>query len=126
MTRTSQRIPRSISSFSAASIARQVALGAHHDPHPRRVDLELLELGHGLGERLGARGGLSLGIGAQLHDLARAMSRRICLPSNSIMSAAAYAASRAAAASAPSAVTFSTRPPAVTTAPSAPARCPRG
>ena len=45
------------------------------------------------------------------------MSRRICLPLNSIMSAAAYAAARASAASAPSAVTPSTRPPAVTSAP---------
>ena len=72
-----------------------------------------------------ARLGLRLGCVA---DLARscsprstarsAMSRRICRPSNSIMSAAAYAASRAAAASAPSAVTLSTRPPAVTIAPS--------
>ena len=47
------------------------------------------------------------------------MSRRICLPSKWIMSAAAYAASRADAASAPSAVTLSTLPPAVTIAPSA-------
>ena len=48
-----------------------------------------------------------------------AMSRRSWRPSNSIMSAAAYAASRAAPTSGPSAVTLRTRPPAVTTSPSA-------
>ena len=49
---------------------------------------------------------------------AAAMSRRSCIPSKRITSAAAYAASRAAAGSRPSAVTFRTRPPAVTTSPS--------
>ena len=47
-----------------------------------------------------------------------AMSSRRWDPSKSIMSAAAYAAARAAARSSPSAVTPSTRPPAVTTSPS--------
>src|SRR6201999_1376369 len=87
-----------------------VGLGAHQDADARGVDRHVLELELGLG----------LGRGLT-HS---AMSRRSCLPSKSITSAAAYAAVRAAWAAAPSAVTLSTRPPAVTIAPSAPRAVP--
>ena len=66
---------------------RHVALGAHEDADARGVDLHVLELG--LDRRLGGELGLA--------HACSAMSRRSWRPSNSIMSAAAYAASRAAA-----------------------------
>src|SRR4029079_17435494 len=81
---------------------RHVALGAHHDADARGVDVHVVELLLDLGEQVGLR-----------HA---AMSSRRWDPGNSIMSAAAYAAVRAAARSSPSAVTPRTRPPAVTTA----------
>ena len=64
---------------------------------------------------------LDLGVGHGLGGCAlahAAMSRRSWRPSKAITSAAAYAASRAAGTPSPSAVTLSTRPPAVTIAPS--------
>src|SRR5207248_9481302 len=91
---------------------RQVALGAHHDSHLRGVHVELGELGLRLDHGLRSAGRLA-------HPATpAAMSRRSCRPSNWIMSAAAYAAARASSAPSPSAVTLSTRPPAVTSAPS--------
>src|SRR5581483_1774595 len=67
----------------------QIALRAHHDPDQRSIDLELVELSRGFAERLGLAGN------AFAHpDTPAAMSRRSCLPENSIMSAAAYAPAR--------------------------------
>src|SRR5829696_6856642 len=86
---------------------RHVALGAHDDADARGVDLHAVELG------------LDGGLGGHFsfaHAFS-AMSWRSWRPSKVIMSAAAYAASRAARTSSPSAVTLSTRPPAVTIAP---------
>src|SRR5438067_8009372 len=71
-----------------------VALRAHHDPDDGGVDVEVLELDCRL--RVGPS---SHGLLAHLATALRAMSRLIWLPENSIMSAAAYAADRAAAAS---------------------------
>src|SRR3954451_9060678 len=88
-----------------------VGLRAHDDPDDRLVDLQRLEGGLDLDLRLG---GLHLA-----HRTPAAMSRRSCLPGKSITSAAAYAALRAPSGSEPRAVTFSTRPPAVTTPPCA-------
>ncbi len=90
-----------------------VAMRRHHVDlvrDPARLELlgGLLHRGH---------------VGLRAHDDAdlrahAAMSRRRVLPSKSITSAAAYAAARAVRTSSPSAVTLSTRPPAVTIAPS--------
>ena len=76
-----------------------VALGAHHDADARRVDLEALELGLD-------RVSVTASAGRAWLVLDAAMSRRSCVPSKAITSAAAYAAARAAARSSPSAVTF--------------------
>src|SRR5215217_3718275 len=81
-----------------------VALGAHDDADDRGVDVEALEL--------------RLDLGLDLWLAHAAMSVRSCRPSKAIMSAAAYAAARAAGTPSASAVTLSTRPPAVTIAPS--------
>src|SRR4051812_18628426 len=92
-----------------------VGFGAHDDAHARGIDLEVVEL------RLHLGGGLRRGrllAHATRSTARRAMSRRSWRPSKWIISAAAYAASRAAPGPSPSAVTLSTRPPAVTTAPS--------
>ena len=51
ITRISCRMPRSLSSAAGLLHRLQVALGAHHDAHPRRVDVELVELGLGLRTR---------------------------------------------------------------------------
>src|SRR5204862_3240147 len=100
---------------------RHVALGPHDDAHGRaRLDVELLELVLHLRLRdRPARGLDALVHATSARSTARAaMSWRICLPSNSIFSAAPYARSRASAGVSPSPVTFSTRPPAVTICPS--------
>src|SRR5213075_3296841 len=105
-----------------------VGLRAHDDPDERGVDFEALELGLNVGDgpRRFAHGSTRQHEreAVATHRTPAAMSRRSCLPGNSITSAPAYAASRAASGSSPSAVTFSTRPPAVTSPPPGPLAVP--
>ena len=100
------RCRASSSSSAAASMAAMSLLEPITMPTRGASTLQSLELRSV--STAGARRGVSR------CSLMAAMSRRSCRPSNAIMSAAAYAAARAAGTSSPSAVTFSTRPPAVT------------
>ena len=87
-------------------------------PDARGVGLDLLELLDSGSVVRTLRVGLGSVIGARRSTARGRCRAAAAVRRTAITSAAAYAASRAAARPAPSAVTFSTRPPAVTIAPS--------